>query len=119
MNLNVQEIIPSIVKTVRYRFGWTTILVDVPKGTKIRLTGEGWTESTKWYELRVELEERRVIRTYLLAEELDDLFFPENQTTRASMYNDFRKADAGIRMTLCKRYKITQQQLESLIGGLY
>src|SRR5688572_12022498 len=56
-----------------------TILLDsdmylkVPVGTKIRLNGEQIIGQYKIYELRVDLPEHGVVRTYLHSDELDDL----------------------------------------------
>lgn len=88
--------------------------LDVPVGTKIRLNGEETLGPYKLYELRVNLSDR-VIRTYLHAYELDDLFWPENEHTKSSMYMNFEKRNREILEKLMVKYKISAEEIASTL----
>ena len=101
-----------------------TILLDsdmylkVPVGTKIRLSGEETIGHYKMYELRVDLPEYGVVRTYLHTYELDDLFFPENEHTKASFYMNFEKRKREILKMLMAKYKISAEEIASTLWDM-
>jgi hypothetical protein len=92
--------------------------LKVPVGTKIRLHGEETIGPYKLYELRVGLPEHGVIRTYLHSYELDDLFWPENEHTKASLYMDFEKHKREILQRLMAKYKISAEEIQSTLWDI-
>lgn len=94
----------------------TDMSIDVPIKTKIRLTGKEVIGKYTLYEIRVELTDR-VVRTYILSNKLDDVFFPENHNDRESLYNDFKKRDNEIKQKLMEKFNVTEESLHKILKG--
>jgi hypothetical protein len=92
--------------------------LTVPVGTKIRLNGEELIGRYRMYELRIELGEHGVIRTYLHAYELDDLFWPANERDKASFYMTFEKRKREIVQKLMVKYKVSAKEIASTLGDM-
>lgn len=92
--------------------------LTVPVGTKIRLNGEELIGRFRLYELRIDLSEHGVIRTYLHAYELDDLFWPVNERDKASFYMTFEKRKREIVQELMVKYRISAKELASTLGDM-
>ena len=92
--------------------------LKVPVGTKIRLNGEELIGRYKLYELRIDLGEHDVIRTYLHSHELDDLFWPANERDKASFYMTFEKRKREIVQGLMVKYKISAKEIASTLGSI-
>lgn len=92
--------------------------LTVPVGTKIRLSGEESIGRYRLYELRIDLGEHGVVRTYLHAYELDDLFWPTNERDKASFYMTFEKRKREIIQKLIVKYKISEKEIASTIGDI-
>ena len=92
--------------------------LTVPVGTKIRLNGEELIGRYRLYELRIDLGEHGVIRTYLHSYELDDLFWPANEHDKASFYITFEKRKREIVQELMVKYKISAKEIASTLGDM-
>ena len=89
--------------------------LTVPVGTKIRLSGEELIDRYRFYELRIDMPESGVIRPYLNAYELDDLFWSTNERDKASFYMTFEKRKREVLQKLMVKYKVQAEEIASTL----